>query len=142
MSWYQAKSKYQQEQENGEMKTLTDTYLLDAVSFTDAEARMYEIMNEQNIADHAVGSISRKNLSDVFDDETSEKWWQAKTVYMSLNEMTGKERRIVNNILVRADDIKAAHSALTEGLKTMLIPYEIEAIVLTPIMDVYGKKTQ
>lgn len=122
------------------MKTIVETYLLDAVSFTDAEARMYEIMNEQNVPDHAVGSIARKVLSDVFGDETSEKWWQAKIVYMTMNEYTGKEKRIVNNILVGADDLKAAYDAIQKGLSKMLIPYEIEAIALTPIMGVYPKK--
>jgi hypothetical protein len=137
MSWYQGKVAYYVEQENGSLKSITDTYLLDAVSFTDAEARLYEIMQEQKIPDHAVKAIGPRKFSDVFDDESSEKFWQAKMVYMSLNEASGKEKRIVNNVLVRANELKDAYEKLIEYHKTVLIPYEIEALALTPILAVY-----
>lgn len=135
--WNRVKIKFQQEQENGTFKTLTEEYLLKAVSFTDAETRIFEIVSKDT-SDFTIQSVVKARYSDVFDDGESEKWFEGKIVYMSLDEIRGTEKRIVNNMLVKADTIDKALITIRENLKTMLIPYEIEAMKLTTILEVYN----
>lgn len=134
--WNRVKIKFQQEQENGALKTLTEEYLLKAVSFTHAETRIFEIVSKDT-PDFTIQSVVKARYSDVFDDGESEKWFEGKIVYMSLDEIRGTEKRIVNNMLVKADTIDKALITIRENLKTMLIPYEIEAMKLTTILEVY-----
>lgn len=134
--WNRVKIKYQQEQENGAQKTITEEYLLKAVSFTDAEVRTFEILSKDT-PNFTISSITTPRFTDVFDDGESEKWFEGKVVYMSVDKIRGTEKRIVNNMLVKADTIDKALQSLREGLKTMLIPFEIESMKLTSILEVY-----
>ena len=102
-SWYLGKIKYQQEQENGALKTISEAYLVDAVSYTDAEARIYRIVAD-NTPDFQISSLTKMKLSDVFhfEDEGGEKWFKCKTFYVSIDDSSGtaKEKKIVSYMLV------------------------------------------
>ena len=137
-SWYLGKIKYQQEQENGSLKTIAEAYLMDAVSYTDAEARLYGIVAD-NTPDFQISSLTRMRLSDVFRFEDGEKWFKVKTFYISIDDSKGpaKEKKIVSYMLVNADSPKQAIERIEKSLATMLIPYEITDAVLTPILEVH-----
>ncbi len=139
-SWYLGKIKYQQEQENGALKTISEAYLVDAVSYTDAEARIYRIVAD-NTPDFQISSLTKMKLSDVFhfEDEGGEKWFKCKTFYVSIDDSSGtaKEKKIVSYMLVNADSPKQAIERIEKSLATMLIPYEITDVNLTPILEVY-----
>lgn len=139
-SWYNGTIKYQQEQENGSLKTITEAYLIDAVSYTDAETRLYEIVAD-NTPDFQISSLIKMKLSDVFEfeEEGGEKWFKVKTYYTSIDDRGGvvKEKKIVSYMLVNADSPKQAIERIEKGLATMLIPYEITDVNLTPILEVH-----
>jgi Domain of unknown function (DUF4494) len=146
-SWYLGKIKYQQEQENGALKSISEAYLVDAVSYTDAEARLYGVVAD-NTPDFQISSLTRMKLSDVFyfeEDGTAsrggEKWFKCKTFYVSIDDSKGaanvKEKKIVSFMLVNADSPKQAIERIEKSLATMLIPYEITDVNLTPILEVY-----
>jgi hypothetical protein len=137
-SWYVGKIKYQQEQENGALKTLTETYLIDAISYTEAEARLYRIVAD-NTPDFQVSSLTRIKLSDVFnfEEEGGDKWFKCKMFYVSIDEAKGKEKKIVSYMLVNADSPKQAIERIEKSLATMLIPYELTDVNLTPILEVH-----
>ena len=135
-SWYLGKIKYQKEEESGRLKTIAETYLVDALTYTEAEARLYEQI-VTGAADFAVQRISRMRLADLFTYEDGESWFKAKVVYVSVDERSGKEKKVINYMLINALDIHQALARLTESLRTMLIPYEITDLVLTPILDVF-----
>jgi len=99
-SWYLGKIKYQQEQENGALKTISEAYLVDAVSYTDAEARIYRIVAD-NTPDFQVSSLSKMKLSDVFhfEDEGGEKWFKCKTFYVSIDDSKGAAKEKKNHQL-------------------------------------------
>lgn len=133
--WNRVKIKYQQEQENGTLKTVNEEYLFKAVSFTDAEARTFEHLSN-SIKDFIISSVTKARYSDVFDDGESEKWFEAKVVYESFVEKTSKVKRVVSSMLVKAENIDAALVALRNNLANMLIPYEIEEMKLTHLLEV------
>lgn len=144
-SWYLGKIKFQQEQENGSLKTISEAYLIDAVSYTDAEARLYGIVAD-NTPDFQISSLTRMKLSDVFHFEEEgdtatrgEKWFKCKMFYVSIDDSNGAavEKKIISYMLVNADNPKQAIERIEKSLETMLIPYEVTDVNLTPILEVY-----
>ncbi|WP_428665888.1 DUF4494 domain-containing protein [Runella sp.] len=138
-SWYLGKIKYQQEQENGALKSISEAYLIDAVSYTDAEARLYGVVAD-NTPDFQISSLTRMKLSDVFhfEEEGGEKWFKCKTFYVSIDDSKGsaKEKKIVSFMLVNAESPKQAIERIEKSLATMLVPYEITDVNLTSILEV------
>ena len=135
-SWYLGKIRFQKEDETGKLKTTNEAYLVDALSYTEAEARLYEQI-VTGASDFTVNSITRMRLADLFAYEDGEKWFKAKVVYYSVDEKSGKEKKVVNYMLVNAEDIAQALARITESMRTMLIPYETTDLNLTPILDVF-----
>ncbi len=135
-SWYLGKIRYQKEDETGRLKTTNEAYLVDALSYTEAEAKLYsQIVTDAS--DFSVTAISRMRLADLFTFETGEKWFKCKVIYYSIDDKSGKEKKVVNYMLLNADDISEALTRITDSLKTMLVPYETTDINLTPILDVF-----
>jgi hypothetical protein len=135
-SWYLGKIRYQKEDEAGSLKTINEVYLVDAISYTESEARLYKQI-VTGASDFSVSSISKMRLADLFAYEDGEKWFKAKVIYFSVDDKSGKEKKVVNYMLVNADGIDQALARITESLRTMLIPYETTDINLTPILDVF-----
>jgi hypothetical protein len=135
-TWYQAAIRYQKEDEAGSLQTINEVYLIDSISFTDAEARAYKQI-VTGASDFSVTSIARLRLADLFAYEDGEQWFKTKVIYFSVDEKSGKEKKVVNQMLVNATGIEQALARVKESMKDFLIPYEVEAIVLTKILDVF-----
>lgn len=116
-------------------KAVTETYLFDAVSHTDAEARLYKHVAD-NTPDFEVVAIRRQRLSDVFQiEDGGEGWYKCKTYYMT-EDGKGREKKVVNTMLINAGSVAQAVERLTGELSTMLVPVVITDVNLTPILDV------
>ncbi len=115
-------------------KTVNETYLIDAVSYTDAEARLYGIVAD-NVPDFEVTAIRPMRLSDVFHLEGGENWYKCKTFYMTEDDK-GRPKKIVSTMLINGESLGQAHQRLTDNLSTMLVPVIITDINLTPILEV------
>lgn len=135
-SWYLGKIRYQKEDEAGSLKTINETYLIDSVSFTEAEARAYKQI-VTGASDFSVISMNRMRLADIFTYEDGEQWFKAKVVFLDFDEKSCKEKKVVNYVLVNADGIEQALVRITESMRNFLIPYETTDINLTPILDVF-----
>lgn len=135
-SWYKANIRYQKEDNAGALQTITECYLIDSVSFTEAEARAYKQITT-GASDFSVTAINKMRLADLFTYEDGEKWFKAKVIYFSIDEKSGKDKKVVNYMLVNADGIDQALQRITESLRTMLIPYETTDLNLTNILDVF-----
>jgi hypothetical protein len=135
-TWHQAKIRYQKEDEAGTLKTVNEVYLFDSVSFTEAEAQAYKRI-VTGASDFSVTSITRMRLADLFMYDEGEQFFKAKVVYFSVDEKSGHEKRIVNQMLVNADSTGQALDRINESMRNFLMPYTIESVALTPILDVY-----
>ncbi|MCC5943646.1 MAG: DUF4494 domain-containing protein [Bernardetiaceae bacterium] len=138
--WFLCKITYNKELEDGSIKRMRDTYLADAVTFTDAEARMHEEIGQIR-DDFEVANVSRVNFADVFTYPNLDTYYKCKIRYTLLDENSGKEKHKNSLILVAAQDVKDAHERLTDELKSMLVPYEITEIVKTPILEIFKYKS-
>lgn len=136
-TWYEFKVKYLKIDQGGHERRTTDTYLLDAVSYTDAETRAFNVMNELTNGEFQVKSIKKSNITEVIPSENGEWWYKAKISMITIDEEAGKEKKVNNYVLVMADDINHALKRLEEGLSYMLVTYVTVAIQLSPIAEVF-----
>lgn len=136
-TWYECKVKYLKIDQGGFERKVNDNYLIDAVSYTDAETRIYDIMKELTRGDFQVMNIKRSNISEVISPDNGEWWYKAKISFVSIDEEKGKEKKISNYVIIMADDINDALKQLEKGLEYMLVPYVCTAIQLSTIADVF-----
>jgi len=134
-TWYLGKIRYQKEDEAGSLKTINEAYLVDAVSYTEAEARMFEIV-ASNTPDFQLTNLSKMKLSEVFFEEnSSEIWYKAKVQYISFDEKTQKEKKTPHIMLINDENPKDVFEALTKNLGN-LNDYQITDINITTILEV------
>lgn len=136
-NWYEVKVKYLKTGQDGFEKKVTDLYLLDAVSYTDAETRIYEIMKELTRSEFLIMNIKKSNITEVIAAQDGEWWYKAKISLVSIDEEKGKEVKISNYLLVAGNDIEDAQKQLKEGLSHMLISYEVVSVTLSKVVDVF-----
>ncbi|MBP3737735.1 MAG: DUF4494 domain-containing protein [Muribaculaceae bacterium] len=136
--WFECKVKYDKMMENGVQKTVTEPYMVDALSFTEAEARITEEMQPYISGEFSVSAVRRVNLSDIFYNETGDKWYKVKTNFITIDEKTAVEKRTATFQLVQASDFQHALSVFMDGMKDTLGDFEIASITETMLMDVFG----
>ena len=136
-NWFECKVKFDRMMENGIQKKVTEPYMVDALSFTEAEARIIKEMTPFISGDFSVANIKRVNISELFFDETGDKWYKCKVNFITLDEKSGAEKRTASYMLAQASDLQKALENLLEGMKGTMADYEVSAITETAIMDVY-----
>lgn len=137
VTWYECKVKYSKIYETGEQKITSETYLLDSVSFTEAETRINEIMAELTSEEFQIMNIKVANFSEVHPFENSDRWFKTKVSLITLDEKSGKERKTNIYMLIQANDIKEAFENTTEVMKETMSDYSIPSIAESPILDVF-----
>lgn len=136
-TWYECRVKYLKIDQGGYERKINDNYLLDAVSFTDAEARIFQKMQEITSVEFQVMNIKKSNITEVIPSENGEWWYKAKISIITIDEEAGKEKKVNQYILIMADDIYHALKRLEEGLSYMLVPYVATSVQLSNIADVF-----
>lgn len=137
VTWYECKVKYKKTHETGEQKVTTDTYLLDAVSYTEAEARITEEMKTFTEEDFRIMNIKVANFSEVHPFENSDRWFKSKVSLVALDEESGKEKKTNIYLLVQANDVKEAFDNTTKAMEQTMGDYNIPAITESAIVDVF-----
>lgn len=136
-NWFECKVRYNKMLETGEQKKVNEPYLVDALSFTEAEARIIEEITPFISGDFTVSAVKRTNISDIFWDDRCDKWYNVKVLFITIDERSGKEKKSATHILVQASDFRNALDNFMEGMKGTMSDFEIASIVETPLMDVF-----
>ncbi len=136
-TWYECKVKYRKTHETGEQKLTSETYLLDAISFTEAETRITEEMAAYTSEEVLITNIKVANLSEVHPFENSDRWFKSKVSLMAIDEKSGKEKKSNMYMLVQANDVKEAFENTTQAMDNTMGDYSIPAITESPIVDVF-----
>ena len=136
-SWYTIKVKYTKQLDDGRLKRVTEPYLVDAVSFTDAEARIYEEVGTSVKGEFLITGITKTDFADIFYYEDSDDWYKCKLTYISVDADSGKEKKISNNFLVTAGNVKEAYERIHESMQDMMVTFEIPSIALSTIVEVF-----
>lgn len=138
-TWFICKIRYEKTMENGMVKKVVEPYLVDALSFTEAEARIIEEVRPFITGEFTVSDIKRANYSEVFtnDHPEADRWFEAKLFFITIDEKSGSEKKTSTRLLIQAIDIRDAMKRLDEGMKSTLADYTAASIKETAIMDVY-----
>ena len=142
--WFECKVRYEKTLENGLVKKVTEPYLVDALSFTEAERRFIEEIEPFMSGDFQVTDIKRAKYAELFetDEEAADRWFKAKVAFITLDEKSGAEKRSNQNMLIQAADLRDAVKRLDKGMEGTMADYVIVAVTETPIMDVFHYKAE
>ena len=139
MNFFECKIRYEKIMENGVNKKVTEQFLVDALSFTEAEARIISEMTPFISGEFTVSDIKRSNYSELFpsEEDAADRWFKCKLFFITLDEKSGAEKKTSTTVLVQASDLRDAVKKLDEGMKGTLADYVIGSVSETAIMDVY-----
>lgn len=137
--WIEVKVRYEKPTEKGIETKVIEPYLVDALSCTEAEARVVKEMTPFVRGELDVLSVNKTKISEVFrsTDAAAGKFYKVKVNFITLDEKTGAEKRSGIYILVQASDFTDAFTAFLKGMQGSMADYEIESIAETKIVEVY-----
>lgn len=138
-NWFECSLKYEKVMNNGMEKKVTELYLVDALSITEAEARLIEEMTPFISGEFQCKGIKQAKYSEVFfsEEESADRYFKCKLLFITLDEKSGKEKITSTQVLVEAADLRDAVKKLDEGMKGTMADYQIASVSETKIMDVY-----
>jgi hypothetical protein len=136
MSYFQVKVSFLRQQNDGTIKKESEQYLVDAMSFTETEARVIREMGE-SVRELYIDSVARSPIQEVVSYGDTDLWFKCKVVYRIMDETTEKEKKNTLYILVNANDVNEAYDRCKDHLKSMLVPFEIPKVEETAICEIY-----
>lgn len=131
---------YDKVMENGLIKRVNERFLVDALSFTEAEARITEEMSPYISGEFSVSAVKKTKIAEVFFHEAKDYNYLVKVAFITIDEKTNVEKRAVSQILVQADNFKEAYDNFLDGMKGTMADFEILSISETPIVEVFKVK--
>ena len=147
-TFFECKVRYEKTMEDGLQKKVTETYVVDALSFTEAESSIIEEMKpyvlSNNINDIEVTAIKIAPYKEVIfadTDSTADKFYKVRCDFISIDEKNGKEKKTAVYYLVQASSVEGARKRIDEAMGGTMIDYAIVSVVETNIMDVFEHET-
>lgn len=141
-NWFECRIAYEKIMEDGMQKKVKENYVIDALSFTEAEQRIMEEMSSYISGAFEVADIKKASYKEVFfsDEETADRWYKAKLQFITIDEKTEKEKRSNVNYLVQAGTLNGAVKNIDEVMGGTMIDYVIASVSETTLMDVFEYK--
>lgn len=135
--WFTCKVKRVREDGEGNETKVTDLHVLDAYNYTEAEARITQLMQQHTKGAFEVQQITKANFTEVIRFTDNGHWYRTKVAFVSFVEESGEERSSTQTFLVNGDDIRAVYDHITDFLRHSQASYVISSISFTKIVDVY-----
>lgn len=137
-TWFESKVKYMKVSESGKEQMVTENFLLDAVSYTDAETRIIRNMQQMvKGGEFTIVDIKKSKIAEVFPFDDGELWFRATINLVTVDEDAGREKKLRTYYLIMADDIHEALKRLDESLGYLVIPYVTSSMAVSTIVDVF-----
>lgn len=138
-TWFETKVRYTKAQEDGSEKPVTEAYVVDALSFTEAESRITDEMAVYVSGEFKVSGISKAAYGEVFfsDMDGDDKWYKAKLSFITIVDKTEKEKLTTVNYLVQAKSLARALRYIDEVMGKTMNDYDVVALAETKVMDVF-----
>ena len=136
-NWFECKIRYDKMLENGMQRTVTEPYLVDALSFTEAEARIVEEIKPFISGEFGVSNIRRRKFTESFFNETGDRYYEVKVYFLTLDDKSGSEKKTLVRMLVQASSLTEVVEIVETEMKKTMIDYTFAAVAETAIMDVF-----
>ena len=139
-NYFECKVKFDNDAEGGKIVKTSETYLVEAMNFTDAETRITEEVAPFCSGEFEVTDIKKAKYEELFmsDREMDDKWYKVKVNFITLDEKSQTEKKSAHLMLVQSCGVKAALAKYEEGMKNSMMDWDIALIQETPILDVYS----
>ena len=143
-NWFECKIRYEKMMDDGLQKKVTEAYVVDALSFSEAEEKIIEEMSSYISGEFNVNDIKKASYGEIFfsDMDSADKWYKAKLQFITLDEKSGKEKRSTVNYLVQGGSFNDAVKNLDDVMGGTMIDYVITAVNETTLMDVFEHNPQ
>ncbi len=138
-NWFEIKVRYDKTMEDGQNKKVIEQYVVDAYTFSEAEAKITKEMSYYISGEFEIKAITPAIYSEVFfsDSDTADKWFKVKLSFITIDEKTEKEKHTISTRLVQAGSVSGTVKNIEEVMETGLADYSIVAITETKIIDVF-----
>jgi hypothetical protein len=136
-NWFTVKVKYTKQLDNGALKRVSEPYLLAAMTFSDAETRIYEELEQIIRGEFNVVGIARTEVHEIFVYDDSDVFYKCKVKYDSMDADTEKARKVTQVFLVSAGSVKQAAERIQESLSTLMVDFEVPSIIVSPIVEIF-----
>ncbi len=138
-TWFECKIRYEKTMEDGSQKKVTELYVVDALSFTEAEASIIEEMSSYISGEFEVKDIKKAAYGEIFfsDSPSADRWYKTKLQFITIDDKTEKEKKSNVNYLVHGSTLSGAVKSIDEVMGGTMIDYVIASIAETQIMDVF-----
>ena len=138
--WFECKVSYERQADSMGMKKVSESYLVDALNFTEAERRIIEEVTPLvSMGELEVVNIRRARIAELFLNDVPEddRYFRAKVNFITIDEKSGSEKKTSATMIVKSDPLPNAVKELTAQLDGQMASYELAAITDTQILDVY-----
>ncbi|MDP4185359.1 MAG: DUF4494 domain-containing protein [Bacteroidota bacterium] len=136
-TWFECKVKYQKIDENGKEKKVNEAYMIDAISFTEAETRIYKELETMISGEFNVTGITKSKITEVVPSETGDRWFKCKLSLLTIDESSGKEKKATQQILVLAEDVKDAFDKVEKSMDGIPVDFTIPSVFESTILEVF-----
>ena len=138
-TWFECKIRFEKTMEDGLQKKVTEAYVVDALSFSEAEERIIEEMSSYISGEFNVTDIKKAPYGEIFfsDQELADRWYKAKPMFITIDEKTEKEKKSSVNYLIQAGSFNGAVKGIEEVMGGTMIDYTIASVTETQLMDVF-----
>ncbi len=143
-NWFVCKVRYEKVMEDGLQKKVTENYVVDALSFSEAEARIIDSMKEYISGEFKVVNIDPAVFGEVFfsEDNPSEyicdwSWYKCKVQFITIDEKTEREKKSNVYYLVQGENLENARKNIDEVMGGTMIDYVIASVSETNYIDVF-----
>jgi len=136
-TFFEVKVKYQKIASDGKEKSVTETYLLDAVSFTEAESRTHKELEPYIAGDFTVTAMKIADFSEIIPNEDGDRWFKTKVTFITIDEEKGVEKKSNTYLLVQANNTVEAVASVNTAFADSVSDFEIPTVSESPIVDVF-----
>lgn len=134
--WFLVTCKYTKQMEDGTLKRVSEPYLFDAISFSDAEEKAYKKIGENVKGEFLITAIKINSYADIYGNDEFDDWFKIKIKTVLLDEDSGREKKTSLDYLIASSSTENAVKDLKECLSDMTMSYEIHSVVHTKIQEV------
>jgi hypothetical protein len=136
-NWFECKVSYEKAGEGGMSKRVTEPYLVDALSFTEAEARIIEELRPYISGEFTIVDIKRARLAELFFNPAGDRYYRVKVFFITFDEKSGAEKKTAVQMLAQASSVREAVEVVEEGMKGTMADYTVASITETALIDVF-----
>ena len=138
-TWFECKIRYDKTMDDGKIRKVTETYMVDALTFTDAEKRILEEMEPYMSGEYEVAGIRKARIVELMasNDANDDRWYRVKVAFITIDEKTDAEKRSNSTMLVQARDLKTAVANVEHGMAGTMVDYVLVSVNETAILDVF-----